>query len=566
MLQNVGKLGSFVVLEETEAADETKKKNANDEDDDSATADSEDVGPSQSQGGGASIAGAAELPLTQVTKHLTQNKKHAVKLRPVVLNETIVLTQLSLRQNNDDTNNRKRVIVQCGKLGMTIVLTRLHIQLVPTSDAKTALHKLQSVLSATGCTVVDSLPSSLLLQQHLQQTMTPPTVYLVTTKHNSSSRNLAAWCRAVPLVTPAWVEALARQRASPAAPWPDPAHFPPTDDGNDFWRDTRANPLLWSSCTLLSYYPKGSDLVMLAAAAGAKIVPLYDEEGKLLDDDDAIRAVIEQHKPHVFAIADQRRKIGKRVKQLGVPVFNGKQLAHGITEQKLLVAENETTIGYAVAATEEEDPEKRSAAAAAAPAPAKKTPNDSSVADKEQQKGKASMMEEEEKEEPEKSRSTTTREHTEKPSSSKEPSEKSRSKKSVEKQDETRKDAVDDNAAEDVEMPDVAEDNEEGTIQKSASSQKDAQAQEVTKEKQRAPEKRKAAPAADDEEPQPRKSKKSKKRRDRPTTTKRQRKNLLISRRRRPKMTTSERKRSRTSYQHARAIAKSWTLSAAMAG
>ena len=352
LLQNVGKLGSFLVEEGPVLLPDGKAKQANDADDDSATANSEEVSQSQS------IAATSDIPLSFVTQHFTQNNQNKVRLRPIGLNETVVLTKLSNDIHTEEQtiscaniNNHKRVIVQCGKLGTTIIITRLHIHLVPCNDSKKHTALLSLLPWATGCKVTQQLPHPI----QCADTSFPPTTYLVAQRHKAGTLNLEAWNRGIPLVSPDFVTALTG-RSSPAAPWPDASEYPPTSDGNTFWTQVTPDPHLWSRYTLLVYHDHGgNDLERVILASGAKCVDLIQQskangeaQASLLEDVERLREIVLQHS-NCVAVMDSRKGSQKIVqllqKQLGVPCLTGKSVAKNLVAQSALLPD---TPGHSV--------------------------------------------------------------------------------------------------------------------------------------------------------------------------------------------------------------------------
>lgn len=342
LLRNIGKLGSYLVVEENVSHSAQKKSMEDDEsntDDDSATADDEEITKSQPQ----AAAGVADVPLSEVTKHLTKHAK--ARLQLVAADETIVLNALADTSNKDVQAQQQRAIVQCGKLGTTIVLTRVHIRVVISSDAKSPMAALQPSFYAIGCTPC-TMEEALQVQNATTMLETKPEfpamTYLITAKCLPKPKHLAAWSRRIPIVQPSFIQSLLKERKSPADPFPDVQPHAPERDDNDFWSQ-QADPRLWSSYTLLSFHSDGHhELETLVRSAGVKVILLYNDAGKFLDDK-ALWNIVKKSLPRCFAVAENHRlKICKLLKQLDVPMLTGRQIAEGITKQQRLLLEGDT--------------------------------------------------------------------------------------------------------------------------------------------------------------------------------------------------------------------------------
>ena len=345
IVENTGKLGSFVVMEEAPpSSDDLNNKK---DDDDSATGDEtddEDKHPASQY----LTPAAAGIALSGATRHLLGKKdQNTVTLRPI--QNQLVLPALAKRHG--------RVILQCGKLGSTIVLTRHAIQVVRSSTAaataawKAAAHQIGLASAST-------------------TNLTPDTNLLLTTTRNTSTKQLVAWCRQVPAVQPTYYQALL-QRASPVEPlWGQLDEYAPKDDGNTFWK-TVPNPHLWSSFCLIT--PTDDDkkkkktagdaeLELLMESAGATAIPVSAEESEdseafvatLLPERIAVAAAKSNQTQtktvhHCLALAS-RSKLSKQLLAAlpQLPTVSATVLARAVTQQRLLQDDQGNLLGLPV--------------------------------------------------------------------------------------------------------------------------------------------------------------------------------------------------------------------------
>jgi hypothetical protein len=336
---NLGKLGSYLVVESSIGGDSSNNKKASkDDDDDSDTADEVEVAQSQ-----ASIAAVvADVPISDVSRHLLLGEKHEenpaastknLRLQHIKGNESIVL-------------HNERSIIQCSKLGTSIVITKIQVQLIPSGSAKTLLNKHPKPLfDAVGCTIAPTLDPT---------TASTHRVYMVADAYNASLKLLSAWSLGVPIVTPQFVHDLLHGRTFPSDPLPDPAIYVPKSDGNTFWTDTTPDRALFSTHTLLSIHPTlHSDWELLVRSAGVtRVVPLYDPATETPLSEERVTEIVTtltQGDPsaagQVFAFSDRRKICQKLLHQkLRVPIFTAKQLAQAITKQQPLLLPPPTAV------------------------------------------------------------------------------------------------------------------------------------------------------------------------------------------------------------------------------
>lgn len=337
LLQNYGKLGTFLVRpdEPKPAPHETKKKK-DDGDDSDATTDDEMGSPqylfSQQQ---QSSKSQLDVAISPVAKHYLPA---GARLETIPWNGNVPL-------HFDD----KPVIIQCGKFGTTIVITRLPLNLVCSGEAKVVVARLP--LYRIGAVQMDRIVTN-----HNNGTTTTTTAdYIVTPSYSVSPKQLAGWCHALPFVTADYIQAWL-ERTKPLDPIPAPHTYRPAADTFSFWSMVHRRSLFRNCTLLLTQPPEPDEYELLCQAAGMKVVPLYDGQSLLADD--VVQAIVHQNAPHCFVMYS-KRKIAKFLNKLQVPLITGKELAQAITEQRALTDKK----GYQVApiSIEEEEQEERTA-------------------------------------------------------------------------------------------------------------------------------------------------------------------------------------------------------------
>ena len=333
VVQNQSKLGSFAIRDASskQSHQATTTNNGIDSD----TADEEEVMQTQSQ-----TALSADISLSAISQQLVPNSN----IKSILSNETHVLHELSASED-DEQDTPKRAVVQVGKLGTTVVLTRHHIRLTPSTQTKKQLAVLPD-LYTIGATISSPVTKG-------------PFHYYVADQLNPSHSQLTAWSLGVPMVNMNFVQALL-DRTSATDPLPQiDDNNAPKPDGRAFWK-MPANVQLWQSCTLLSHHPHGHDIESLIAAAGAKLLPLYNHHTKKWLSDSQVAEIV-QTTDHPFAIQDSKKKVIKVLKKHHVPLFSQKEVATAICEQRWLVDGDGNPVGTKVEENEEEEEEEKPA-------------------------------------------------------------------------------------------------------------------------------------------------------------------------------------------------------------
>jgi pSer/pThr/pTyr-binding forkhead associated (FHA) protein len=338
VLENIGKVGSFVVQERVPTLNDSNDKNDNsDTDDDTDEEANTGVAASASQ----QMLG---VQLSPAARALIPDPS-TVTLKYVGPGESIVLEKLSSNNKND-----KPVIVQCGKMGSTIVVQRQHIRIIRSGEAEKRLKAdWRARLHCVGVQETTTLDES--------------TTHLLTAVRDTTSKQLAAWCWGLPIVTSNYLQAL-WERTSPASPLPDPADAEPGQDGQQFWY-APANRQLLLGATYLSC--NADDMELLVRAAGAAIVPLYGltQAEALAKADEHLHSDERDSEPDYscFALSDDksRRKLPRLLKERGVPQVSGKSIATSITEQNPLHDTKGNRIGKPTSASTRDTAGKKAA-------------------------------------------------------------------------------------------------------------------------------------------------------------------------------------------------------------
>lgn len=313
ILQNSGKLGTFLVIPaETNVADTSMNKNDDGGDSDATEDEMESQYFSQAS------RSVIDVVLSPVSKYYTPR----ARLEPVALNETIALEMQD-----------KPIIIQCGKFGTTVIITRIRLDLVCSGDSKAVIAELP--LYRIGGTTMEDVANH-------------TTNYMITPTYAASSKQLSAWCFGIPFVTDDYIKAWLDRKA-PNDPIPQINDYLPASDGQEFWK-TRHNPARYRSYTLLlTEPPEPNEYERLCQAAGiAHAVALYNEKGILSDE--KVKELVTEH---CFFI-DSRRKIAKLLTKLKLPSVTGKILAKAITEQRLLTDKKGNDIAPADISVESE--------------------------------------------------------------------------------------------------------------------------------------------------------------------------------------------------------------------
>jgi hypothetical protein len=348
VLTSLGKFGTYRVVitqPENQVDHDHLQEKPNENDDDSATtADSQAIAASQ-----LSQQLANTVPLSPITKKLIGNAK--AKLECIEANKSIVLYP-----EGDTDMDHFPVILQCGKMGTTVVITKIEIRLVPSGLAKKELEAIQHSLFAINAVIDPEIPDSSSFHVALSKKSISWT-YLVTPEYKAGINHLTAWCRNIPFVNVGFVHALLA-RTSPSSSLPDPSEFAPEPDPHsNLWQQKTPNPNLWSSCTFLSVSPKqDGQYEKLVAAAGGNVHCFYDSDGVPFSDEEAMQQTRQLQKKSACFCIGGRRKLTKMLQEEGVPIISSKEFALAIIEQRLIQNPlSGNPIGYIVSSIKPEE-------------------------------------------------------------------------------------------------------------------------------------------------------------------------------------------------------------------
>jgi hypothetical protein len=321
VVEGIGKLGTYLVVEpallEVETLSPSKRVDSKSSDSDE-TDDEDAIGSSLENA--SQLIGSLALPLSPVAAHLSSPK---ATLEMIGANETRVLENLSILLTENILSTPHRVILQCGKLGSTVVITRQPLRVLRASSGKLAKPEALSVEQQQLYGVQDVTK--------LDDTVT----HVVTPQRYPSPKQLAAWSRGITAVTRAYVEAI-MNRTSHRDAWPEVTTFAPKADQSKFWNNV-ASSTLWPRTVLLSV--KDDDFTLLARSGGATIIPLYDLDSvstalaraNEVWNDPAVR-------PGCFVVTESRhRELSKTfADDWGVPRVSARQMAKALTTQQPL--------------------------------------------------------------------------------------------------------------------------------------------------------------------------------------------------------------------------------------
>lgn len=302
VLNSVGKLGTYLAIEGDRV--HSIKSNGEDSSETDATDDEEAVQVSQRE--------QNPVPLSAATRHLFRG-------RSVRLKEVSSATLISLSKSGG------RAVLQCGKLGSTIVLTRKVIEV------------LVSGKQAHGYSEWKEANFYKLGLREAKHFIVGQTSMVLTQSRSVVLKQVAAWSLNLPIVNFDFLYSYLHSRKSPSDPlFPlNPKDFAPTKGAGQFW-DNPADPKLLSSCTLLS--TAENDMECLAKAAGAEIKKLYDEGTKTSNEEMIKRAqLILDSTPHCFGIVENRpKKLDKELQSKAeLRLVKSKDLTCAIVEQVL---------------------------------------------------------------------------------------------------------------------------------------------------------------------------------------------------------------------------------------
>jgi FHA domain len=198
-LENLSKTGCFVVAPRPRATGKEDQAQHDDGGNDSDATDdgpghgasTQAVGASQTQRPGGDLAGAIVPPLSGAAEAALRGRgldPETYHLEPVGTDQS--------RKMSDLEQNNSFVIVQCGKLESTLVLSR-NDMVVPS--------KAQSLVDAELCESVGA---------RFEPNRFGPFTHFVAKKYSATTSMLTAWCRGVEFVTPDYLHTLA-ERVSP---------------------------------------------------------------------------------------------------------------------------------------------------------------------------------------------------------------------------------------------------------------------------------------------------------------------------------------------------------------
>ena len=357
VVRNLGKLGSYFVQEEKVIPKDhlhPKKDGDNDDDSSVTTVDEEDPVLTQS-------SPAVDVPLSRVAKHIAtpQTKQ---RLQIINLDESITLpfftshelTSGSLEGDSSGSlSPSSRWVLQCGKLGTTIVLSRIDICFVAScTKAKNALRSKHKALTNTGARYAETFSSEKCCKN-----------YLLTDSYGVKSKHIMAWCLRATVVPVSFLDTFLSYHANSMdplqAPWP-PENIVPTLSPPSHWSPVPPDPHLWKDGTLLSFQEIPSsapdaEVVELVVAAGAQRILLHsiDDMAPLfltpmdLTIDDTRRIVhtfwADHKKKHPYSFVldtnfskSQYRMVAQVFDEIGIPSLTGKIIGNAVTQQQKL--------------------------------------------------------------------------------------------------------------------------------------------------------------------------------------------------------------------------------------
>jgi hypothetical protein len=369
IVKNLGKLGSYLVRADPLGQDNSHTKANKDDDDDSSVTTVDEDDPVLTQ-----KSLALDISLSRVAQHFAAPQT-TQRLQPVNLDESLTLPFLSPSletptENPSSLPPSARWILQCGKMGTTIVLTRIDICFVASSNkAKNALRSMHEALTAVGARAAETFSAS----EHAKN-------YLLTDTFGAKPKHILAWARHATVVHATFLETFLAHAGSVAplqAPWPPddtvPALAPSTN-----WSPGPPDPQLWKDGILFSLLPENvptapsdAELEELVLATGAQKISLLSFEAlaplwqKTVTEED-VRCSVQQfwvdfqvEYPHSFVLKSTHAKsqyplVAKILEEVGVPFLTGKVIAQAVTQQQaleeLLPARPAATASFPVAA------------------------------------------------------------------------------------------------------------------------------------------------------------------------------------------------------------------------
>lgn len=320
ILENIGKGGSFVILPDSKDQDGKKRGHSNDNKEQDATDDETDdegvVSQPTSQALSTATGGGAE-GMANSAKFFYGNTSLIVSRLEV--GDKKVLSFEGTKDNS--------IFVQfaISPSRPAIRISWLPLRMVCSS---TVPKTIKSSLYLGGAIPVDGLPDQ-------------STTHLVAKEYGAVAKQLVAWCRGIPIVSPEFCKTLI-ERKDITQPLPDPKDFAAAK-AEGFWLDT-PNPKLFSSFRILSVLPTSEDVELLVKAAGATVVRLPDIFSKDTDIMNHVESLMKDTtQPSmilaVLALAGNKKGVKakmplyNKIINLGIPAINIKEVARAITEQ-----------------------------------------------------------------------------------------------------------------------------------------------------------------------------------------------------------------------------------------
>lgn len=343
VLEGIGRLGCYVVqepIEETKSVGRkptsSKQRQAKDGDgEDSETDDDEDVEAvvalAQSQAAAAASGMPAMSHIAQVLTARCKNNGRAAAFLKLVGPEQTYILDPHLRQH-------RRVIVQCGKLGSTLVIQRQAIHFVTSRNeniGRTLQAKLP-LIDAHETTFASSSQDDNDSHGEDDDPNYPAVTHYLVKARSATPSQLTAWCYGIPICKPDYLLALL-ERTQPNDPLPDPkaAAFEPKSDGQAFWYQTPP-PKLWKSWTFMS--TADDEMEQMIRAAGATIVALYD----IVDPQDALAQakLLHAKSDYCFALkssslsSSRNKKLSQLLQTTSIPHITLKDVAKRLSKQQ----------------------------------------------------------------------------------------------------------------------------------------------------------------------------------------------------------------------------------------
>jgi hypothetical protein len=324
VLENLGKGGSCVIMADLAAttAEEKKADSKNNKDDEATDDETDDEGISQpvSQALSTVIGGYDNMALSA--------QKFFGKSAPLSISKLEVGEKKVLSFTDDNRVIFCQFAISPSRPAIRITWHPLN--LVCSSTVPAAI---KSKLYLGGAVVAEGFPDK------------KTTTHLVAKEYSPVAKQLIAWCLGIPIVSPDFCQAhIKRQDMNDTLP--DPSHFSPSMP-QKFWKQT-PNAHLLSQFVILSLVPNMEDTELLAEAAGATVLRLY--ENTFSDDDNAfdhVQSLVKEQQRQksqkimaIFAVPANKK--GNKAKlplfhriteDLEIPSTNIKEIARAITDQ-----------------------------------------------------------------------------------------------------------------------------------------------------------------------------------------------------------------------------------------